>query len=80
MNNVYLPGPGDESTWPDYIGLPNDPRLEEFEEDDEMAELATTVEDLRDWIRMAENAVTEHNAVKALAAINEIRAMLAESE
>lgn len=34
MNPIYIPGPGDEATWPDEVTHPNDPRQPEYYDSD----------------------------------------------
>lgn len=35
MNPIYIPGPGDEETWPDEVTHPNDPRWPDDDYDEE---------------------------------------------
>ena len=55
MNTVYLPGRGDQATWPAYDGHANDPRAPL--EDDEVQDTLDALDEAVDNIRAAARTI-----------------------
>lgn len=70
--NAYLPGPGDESTWPTCSGHPIDPRNDEDEAIDNAAALA---DEIRCALARASEAIERRDAEAAAAALEEIETL-----
>ena len=68
-------GPGDAATWPPFMGHPNDPRAPEATDDDTTLD---AIEDVREWLRMAETAEILGDMGKARHALVEARLSLEE--
>lgn len=60
-------GPGDQQTWPPCMGHPNDPRTPEATDDTTL----DAIEDVREWLRMAETAAIIGDMGKAKQALVE---------
>jgi hypothetical protein len=65
-------GPGDAATWPPCMGHPNDPRTPEADDDTTL----DAIEDVREWLRMAETAAILGDMGKARHALVEARLSL----
>ena len=68
-------GPGDAATWPPCMGHPNDPRTPESADEDPTLD---AIEDVREWLRMAETAAILGDMGKAKHALIEARLSLEE--
>ena len=68
-------GPGDAATWPQCMGHPNDQRAPESTDDDTTLD---SIEDVREWLRMAETAEILGDMGKARHALVEARLSLEE--
>ena len=67
-------GPGDSATWPPCMNHAHDPRTPESDEDPTL----DAIEDVREWLRMAETAAILGDMGKARHALVEARLSLEE--
>ena len=68
-------GPGDAATWPPFAGHPHDPRTPDPDDDDATADV---INDVRQFLNMAEVAAAKGDWKKAKQALVEARMSLEE--
>lgn len=73
MNEIYIPGPGDRLG--PFLGHPHDPRNPDDDGDDATADL---INDVREWLDIAQDAAGKGDLIKARGALAEAKINLDE--